>query len=47
LADQLKAAFDTQKQVKRQDNAPETDAQKAAEGAADVLADWGKQVGNP
>src|SRR5271165_4814257 len=45
LADQLKAAFDTQKQVKRQDNAPETDAQKAAEGAADGLADWGKQVG--
>ena len=24
----------------------ETDAQKAAESAADGLADWGKQVGN-
>jgi hypothetical protein len=44
LADQLKAAFDTQKAAKP---APETDAQKAAEGAADTLADWGKQVGNP
>ena len=47
LADQLKAAFDTQKQAKQQGNPPETDAQKAAESAADGLADWGKQVGNP
>jgi hypothetical protein len=46
LADQLKAAFDTQKQAK-QGNARQTDAQKAAEGAADSLEDWGKQVGNP
>jgi hypothetical protein len=46
LADQLKAAFDTQKQAKQQANPPETDAQKAAESAADGLADWGKQVGN-
>lgn len=46
LADQLKAAFDTQKQAK-QGNAQQTDAQKAAEGAADSLEDWGKQVGNP
>lgn len=44
LADQLRAAFNTQKAAKP---APETDAQKAAEGAADSLADWGKQVGNP
>jgi hypothetical protein len=47
LADQLRAAFNTQKQPKQQGNPPETDAQKAAENAADSLTDWGKQVGNP
>jgi hypothetical protein len=44
LADQLKAAFNTQKAAKL---APETDAQKAADGATDSLENWGKQVGNP
>jgi len=32
LADQLKAAFDTQKQAKQQGNPPETDAQKLLKG---------------
>jgi hypothetical protein len=44
LADQLKAAFNTQK---AKPDATPTEAQKAAEGATDSLATWGKQVGNP